>query len=258
MLAAFVLNSCNVNRDIMFKSKRDFVYDELPKQEDPEYRIVPNDIITVQVFSNDGFILIDMLAMAGDNSQQGQAGGANPMMMGGQQFLTQYFVDVDGFVKLPIVGKIKIAGYTIMEAETFIEKEFSKFYNRPFALVRVSNNRAFVFTGAGSAGAVVRFTNNNTTLIEVLAMSGGLAGRANAKRVKVFRKAENELGREIYQFDLSTIEGIKYADMIVQTNDVIYVEPMPIRARQIAADIAPYVSILSSVTLILAVLGGFN
>ena len=56
--------------------------------------------------------------------------------------------------------------------------------------------------------------------------------------------------------DLSTIEGIKYANMLVQANDVIYVEPVPEIAGEILKDVAPFVTLVSGVALIYAILIG--
>ena len=54
--------------------------------------------------------------------------------------------------------------------------------------------------------------------------------------------------------DLSTIEGIQEGSMIVQANDIIYVEPNPNLAREALADITPIVSLLSSALFIWATL----
>ena len=54
--------------------------------------------------------------------------------------------------------------------------------------------------------------------------------------------------------DLSTIEGIQYATMPVQANDILYVEPVPEIAREIFQDIAPVVSIVTSMGLLIAIL----
>ena len=37
--------------------------------------------------------------------------------------------------------------------------------------------------------------------------------------------------RLVYQFDLSDIDGLKYADMVMQGDDVVYVQPNPDIAR---------------------------
>ena len=57
--------------------------------------------------------------------------------------------------------------------------------------------------------------------------------------------------RQIYTIDLSTIEGLKYADIIVQANDYIYVEPSPDIARELMKDISPIFAILSTSLLLI-------
>ena len=56
--------------------------------------------------------------------------------------------------------------------------------------------------------------------------------------------------RVIYGIDLSTIDGLKYVDMIVQANDYIYVEPTPDIGRQVAASVVPIVSLISSAIVV--------
>jgi polysaccharide export outer membrane protein len=58
----------------------------------------------------------------------------------------------------------------------------------------------------------------------------------------------------VYILDLSTIEGLKFVDMVVQANDYIYVEPNPDVVRGIVAEIAPVLSTLSSVFIIITVI----
>ena len=58
--------------------------------------------------------------------------------------------------------------------------------------------------------------------------------------------------RVVYKLDLSTMEGLKNVDMIVQANDYIYVEPTPELSKEIAEDIVPIVSLLSSSIIIIS------
>ena len=64
------------------------------------------------------------------------------------------------------------------------------------------------------------------------------------------RKVNGE--RLVYTLDLSTMEGLKYVDMIVQANDYIYVEPTPELAKEISEDVVPIVSLISSAVFILS------
>jgi polysaccharide export outer membrane protein len=58
---------------------------------------------------------------------------------------------------------------------------------------------------------------------------------------------QNKSGkRSIFKVDLSTIEGLKAAEMIVQSNDYIYVDYKPRVASGILTEIAPWISLIST------------
>ena len=136
---------------------------------------------------------------------------------------------------------------TIQECEDFLIQKFDS-YQDPFVQVKVTNQRVIVFPGNGSDAKVIPLLNSNTTLMEAIAQAGGITDRGKASTIKLMRKINGE--RVVYGIDLSTIEGLKYVDMIVQANDYIYVEPTPELAKEISKDVVPIVSILSSALLI--------
>lgn len=236
--------SCTINRDIMFKTDHDYQYDTPPDStQTSEYRISINDRIFVQLFANNGAKLMDITAGTSD----------------AQQFVafpnTVFLVEVDGTVELPEIGEVEVTGLTLNEMEEKVEKLYETYYKEPFAIITVTNNRVVVFPGQGGQATVITLQNNNTTLIEALALAGGMAQRGDARKVKLIRYNQDGT-RSIYQMDLSTIEGVKYASMVVQANDVIYVEPVPEIAREVLADVSPFITLISGVALIYAIISG--
>jgi len=163
-----------------------------------------------------------------------------------------YFIENDGMVKLPTIGRTRLAGYTLREAEAQLELLYADFYKKPFVQIQVVNRRVIVFPGGGGDARSVILENNNTTLLEVLGSAGGVNPRGNAHKVKVFRYGADGQ-RLVYQFDLSDIDGLKYADMVMQGDDVVYVQPNPELAREIIADLTPLITLMSSILVVLAV-----
>ncbi len=161
---------------------------------------------------------------------------------------TEYFVDKDGYVKLPVLGNVLIKDISRVEAEKMLEEKYSAYYNRPFIKIKVINKRLFVFNGSGGAGQVVGLSNENTTLIEALASVGGISGTGKAKKIKLIRG--DPKNPEIQLIDLSTIEGMKKANLMVQANDIIYVEPVRRISQELLNQITPIVGVLSSLLLI--------
>ena len=235
IISAFV-SACTINSHIMLRTNKDYVFDELLDVDNPEYKLSINDVINFRLFTNNGFEVIDMSAL----NENG-----NGMFLN-QNNMIQYILRKDSLVELPIIGEINLIDKTIYEAESKLEELYSKFYVDPYINLRVSSRRVIVFPGQGSSAQVVPLRYNNTTLIEALALVGGIAIDSRANRIKLIRK--NDKKQEVYLIDLSTIEGINDGTMILQSNDIIYVEPTPNYGREILQDITPILSIITSFT----------
>lgn len=241
LLVALLLTGCTINRDIMFKTAKDYTFDQVTDSVKANLKLQRNDQLLLRLYANDGFKLIDMV----------NEGGARDAAILQRASFT-YFIDADGLVKLPLLGRVPMAGLTLREAEAFLEEKYTAFYKRPYAQVIVNNRRVVVFPGGGGDAKVVQLENTNTSLLEVIGLAGGLNKRGNAHKVKVFRY-DTSGKRLIYQFDLSDISGLQYADMVMQGDDVVYVQPNPDIASEALQDILPIVTLLSSVLLVLSV-----
>ena len=75
---------------------------------------------------------------------------------------------------------------------------------------------------------------------------GGISNNGRAKRIKLIRKTQEK--QEVYLIDLSTIDGLKDASLTLQSNDIIYVEPIRNYAREILSDVTPVLGLISTAT----------
>ena len=235
IISIIILSSCTVNSHVMLKTKPNYVFDEIDHNNNPEYKIATNDIIDFRLFTNDGFEVIDMVSQENSNRMFLNAGN-----------MIQYNIRKDSLVELPIIGEVNIVGKTIIEAEKLLENMYANFYVDPFINLRVNSRRVVIFPGTGSTARVVPLQFNNTTLIEALASVGGIANNSRAKKIKLIRKTEDQ--QKVYLIDLSTINGLQDASIILQSNDIIYVQPNPNYAREILSDITPVLGLISTAT----------
>lgn len=261
ILVSLLLTSCGVNSNLMFKiprnsesksdstqQKEDKYYkivtsDSIPKFKREDYRISYDDKITFKMSTNEGQRIVEGLSGVGSESQSGNSSN-------------EYTVRSDGFVYLPVLGDVNLVGLTIKQSEDTLAKMYGKHYLNPFIQLRVTNQRVIVMPGAGGDAQVVTLKNTNTTIMEVIAEAGGISQRGKAKSIKLMRLVNGK--REIYPIDLSTIDGLVYADMIVQANDYIYIEPNPRLGREALAEFTPYIAILSSFTIVLTLINNFK
>jgi polysaccharide export outer membrane protein len=236
---SILISGCGwLNPNIMLKTDKDFQYTKFSDTVNlKEYRLSPNDLIEFSLYSNNGFKLVDLTSLNSANM--------------GYRFESsqQYLVEADGLCKLPILGRIKVGGLTMKEVEVTLEEKYATFYKDPFVIVKVLNKRVIVFPGSAGDAKVIPLENNNTTLIEAIALAGGIADDGKAREVKLIR--ENGDKHDVYLIDLSKIEGIKQASMVVQANDIVYIEPRRKVSSKLVQELAPIVSILTSIFIII-------
>ena len=247
-----ILNSCGINGNMMFKTPKDgsFVYDSIPLKPKEDYKLSIDDKLTFNLNTNDGKNLIE--GMSGTATFMNQSSNGGGVSNSGARGINEYVIRSNGFVELPVLGDLYVEGLTIKQCEDTLEYLFQNQYQDPFVQLQVTNRRCVVFSGDGSAANIVNLKNINTTLLEVLAQTGGISQRGKSRIVKVMRKVGDK--REIYHIDVSTIDGLKYADMIIKGNDYIYVEPRPEIIKGAIKECAPIASLASSITLIFTIL----
>ncbi len=218
----------------MLRTPEGYEFAEIPdEQTQQEYLLAPNDQLYFQLYTNDGERLIDPIAPM--NQQQ---------LRGDQSYLIEF----DGMVNLPVLSRTKLSGMTLRQAEQFLETRYTQYYNNPFVKLHVTNHRVTIFPGGrGGTSSVVYLENTNTNILEALALAGGIAdGRAN--RIKVIR---GDLSNpQVFLLDLSTLEGMRSADMIIQANDIIYVEPRERVPQRILENVTPYLSLVTTALLV--------
>jgi polysaccharide export outer membrane protein len=220
----------------MLKTPKNYNYDKLIDSLSVlDYKIAPNDLLTFKVFTNDGFKLIDLASST--NSQF-----RNDI---------DVIVQSDGTVKMPLIGRLNILGLTGKEVEDLFEEKFSKYYVNPYVTVRVSNKRVIVFPGSTGTAKVVSLTNNYTTVMEVIALSGGIPVDGKAYKIKLIRNNDDPTKKPfVYLMDLSRIEGLASAKTKVQANDIIYIESRYRPLTTFNNEITPILSLLTSAIII--------
>lgn len=237
-----VLSGCkSYKQDILFRLDDNFTEEDLSQvttEIEENYPLKANDVLLLDVFTNQGERLID------PNFELSAGGAAGQQQ---QQFRDrfQYVVQSDGSAMFPVVGNIRLEGMTLFEAEIELSSKFNEIYKDSFIKLRIGNRRVFVLGAPG--GQVIPLPNENTNLIEILANAGGVNLGAKAQNIKLIR------GELIYKINLSTIAEMKATNMNVEPGDIIYVEPWRRPWLETLRDISPALSLVSSVLTLIVV-----
>lgn len=246
LVMAVVLQGCGINNNLMLKTDKEYVFAEIDSlnSSKEEYQLDVNDILQFRFFTNNGQRILDISASS-QPGQQNQLFNPNNSL--------NYVIQKDSLVNVPSIGEINVVGMSIREAEMYLEDAYSDLYISPFVQISVTNRRVIVFPGNGGDASVLYLANNNTTLLEAIALAGGITERGRASRIKLIRKDEKGK-RQVYMIDLSIIEGLDYTDILVQANDYIYVEPVPEIGRELLKEVTPIVSLISSAAIVISVI----
>jgi len=242
LLISVVAASCSsYKQNIMFKPAEGFKADtKALETAEKNYVIQVNDYLKLEVYSNKGERIIDpngALYTTNNGAVQTQVERVTP----------SYLVTIDGLVKFPMIEPVSIIGMTIREAEVKLQSEYNKYYKECYVILTFSNKRVIVLGSPG--GQVVPLINENVSVVEVLAMAKGL-GNANDGKSSNIRLIR---GNDAYVLDLSTLDGIKQGNMIVQPGDIIYVEPARRPFAEGARDLAPVLSLVISLATLVVV-----
>jgi len=235
LIVATFFSSCKMlNSSEMFKTGKSYKYADF-SNEKKEYVIRPYDKLDLEIYTNNGFRLID------NNNKAVK-----------QQIKTYYIVESDGKVKVPTLGRVNLQGLTIRQAEDTLEKLYKPFYNKPFVLLNVVNRRVLVFNDGANKATVLTFENENFSLIEAIAQAGGISDFSKSYKIKLLRGNLNK--PQIFLFNIRNIKDMQNANFTLQANDIIYVESRPKYASRIFSEISPYLSLLSTGILIYGLL----
>lgn len=220
----------------MFRVEDPGALAQLTDRLEKDYVIGTSDVLQLEVYTNAGEQLIDgAVAISTDGTA---ATEREPR---------QYTVDVNGLVRFPLLGDLRVEGLTIRQAEEMVSKAYAGFYKEPFVVLSFASKRAFVLGAV--PGQVVPLTYPNMKLTEVLARAGGIGDDSNAENIRVLR------GEQIFVADLSTIQHYVRNDMVIQPGDVIYIEPVRRPFTEGLQDYGPLISMLTSLgTLIIVIL----
>jgi polysaccharide biosynthesis/export protein len=206
----FFLSSCITNRNL------EYINTEHTKVQSAnyEYVIQKEDLLSVQISSTtkseyDFFNLQET---------------SNPQLMAQNPYLYGYLVKTDGMVILPMIGRVKVEGFTISEVEDEIKKISSTYFKDPIVKVNILNFQVSILGEVHSPGEY-NIVRSNQNIFHLIGKSQDLTEFANRKRVKVIRKNGVESTRVIF-LDLTDPKLLNNKNIYLQPQDIVYVEPL--------------------------------
>ena len=210
---AYLCNSNDVDL-----SQSQFLYDA---------RIMPKDILTITVNTVNPeaaapFNLIVRNTLTSTSSSIGSSAGS----------LQTYLVDNEGGIEFPVLGRVMVGGLTKRECEKLIHDKILPYLNaaeNPVVTVRMSSYSISVLGEVARPGSY-QVSREKINILEALAQAGDLTIYGVREDVKLIR--EDAKGqKQIYHINLNDANLLTSPYYYLQQNDIVYVEPNKVKAR---------------------------
>lgn len=226
-----LFSSCGTSKDVIYFQDLKPGETEITLPEVESITVQPEDKISIIVNSRDPQ-LTDLFNLPVVSRQLGQSLRTNGASTGNNQGISGYTVNANGEIDFPVIGKIHVAGMKRDEIAQFIKNKLisGNLVKDPVVTVEFMNLCVSVLGEVNNPG---RFSidRDRLTILDALSMAGDLTIYGNRYKVLVLRQEGNT--QRTYSIDLTSGEHVYSSPAYyLQQNDVVYVEPNSVKARQ--------------------------
>ncbi|UZD23044.1 polysaccharide biosynthesis/export family protein [Algoriphagus halophytocola] len=246
LLSISLISSCIPNRKVLYLQNEDNDPSLQSGNRIPyhmvEYELQYNDIVDVQVVTNDeiiqnGFSITRMETNQNFGMQQGQGGGD-------VYYMTGYSVDEEGMIELPLLGKVKVGNLTLDQAKEQIREQLSNYIKSDFYVrVKLGGIRYSALGEFKNPGKYV-VLQDRMTIFEAIANAGDLTTIAKRDKLLLIRQYPD--GSEVFEVDLNDRSLLNSDFYFIRPNDQLYAEPLKVRELGAGENAAQSLTLLIS------------
>ncbi len=228
-VAILMLASCSTVKDIAYFQNK--IVNE-PEAIDKHAGIViqPKDMLSIVVSSRNP----ELVAMFNLPVVSYQAGSEIMSSAGGIR-LMGYVVDNVGRIDFPVLGLLDVAGLTRWELSELIKKKLLDEGLLTDAVVTVEFMN-FKVSVIGEVNAPGTFTiqGDKVTVLQAISLARDLTIFGQRENVTIIRERDGQ--RTMYEINLCDVNMFNSPAYYLQQNDIVYVQPSEIKARQSTTD----------------------
>jgi polysaccharide export outer membrane protein len=210
-----LLSSCVTQRRVEYLQDKNKNIKSFKETEFPDYRLKPNDELYIQINSLDE-------AAANVFSK----GGQDPNIVYATPYgasLMSYSVDKDGYLLLPLIGKILVKDKTLSEVSVILKDSLNHILNQPVVTVKLVNRYVSVLGEVKNPGHF-SYSQDKLTIYDALGLAGDITDYGNRNKVILIRNMNGENIRINVDITESDILASDYYNL--RPNDIVYVKPL--------------------------------
>jgi len=208
---------------------QDTLYSKQILKSPKSFKIQPSDLLIINISAFEGntseFLQQEFSSR---NLNSGGSSDFGPDAL----YYNSYQVDDEGFIELPLIDRLMASGLSTYELKAKLDSAYTPYLKFASTSVKLANMRVTLLGEVESPG-VYYFFNNQTTILEAISLAGDFSDFGNRRKVKLIRKSGKESQTII--LDLNTPDFIGTEYYYIKPNDLIYIEPIKAKARDVGA-----------------------
>jgi len=172
-----------------------------------EYKIRPYDRVSIIVYKHPEF---SSTTIGDSKSERG------------------ILVNSKGYLRLPLIRKVHIAGLSQTQAEDKITAKYRTYLKHPDIQLEVINKRAYVIGEVRRPGEIP-LPNERMTLLQLIANAGDMTDAANRSSILIIKNGQmSRVHTKIV--NLTDANALATANLMIEPNDIVYVMPNGMKA----------------------------
>ena len=222
LFAIILIQSCATTKRnlVYFSNLPDSIAYKVNINNELKPRLGPGDALAIKVttLNPDANILFNSGSLPMNNQSTGISSGVSSTAV----LPDGYVVDNNGEIDFPVLGKVKLEGLTLEEAQNLIAQKVAQSAKKPIVNIRILNFKVTVIGEVARPGSFT-ISNNRINVLEALGLAGDMTPYAVRENVLVIHEKEGV--RSMERLDLTDKKVFNSPFFYLQQNDIVYVQP---------------------------------
>lgn len=249
LLFALVFSSCVPQKKIKYlqKQQKEDSNSYYSNKRNVDYKIQPKDNLYIRVYSMDEKSFLFFNKQSGTNAYNDYANDASI-------YLNSYSVNTDGFIDVPLLGKIFVKDLNIEQVKNLMQQLINEYLSETTVVVKMVN---FKVTLVGEVTKPGEYTiyKDDINLFEALSLAGDMTEFANRNKVALIRQTKG--GSKVVYLDLTSDKILNSDFYYLQPNDILYIMPLGYK-RWGLGSVFPWALIFASISTALLLINYFK
>lgn len=242
MIVTSSLTSCVSQKKMLYFQNETMLNDstftsiEYENERHFDYKVQPGDILYIRIASLD-----EKFAAYFNTMNVGNTNTSSSSM-----YLNGYNVDAEGYIDLPIVGKVQVKDYTVSEIQETVQSSMNEYMKETVVYVKLGSFNLTILGEVANPGQYQVY-QSDINIFQAIALAGNATDFANKSKIKIIHQTPK--GSQIVRININDADVLSSPHYYLKPNDIVYVEPL--KSKQYGFTTVPYGTIFSAISLII-------